>query len=195
MGESFLKGIFLPYHDTPKEVLIMEQNNQPLHLEGNNHKNQLVTAFIPSTTSQKYYIGDNRMIGAKTLTEEGEAGQVLFSFQRKSTWIPFNEMALPVTHEVVKVNTPGEWDYLLFEIKDVDNSLRYMVVEKEVPHRILVERVKGKETPKLLGKKSVLPLKLPKELSNFVKVFVNDPGVFEGDISIIHYYPTVLTFV
>ncbi len=176
MGESFLKGTFLPYHDTPKAVLIGEQSNQPLHLEGNNHKNQLVTAFLNSTTKEKYFIGDNRMIGAKTLTEDGEEGKVLFSFQRKSTWIPFNESALPVTQQVVKVNTPGDWDYLLFEVKDVDNTLKFMVVEKEKPHRILVEKVKGKETPKLLDKKAVLPLKLPKELSKFTKFFVNDPG-------------------
>jgi len=101
---------------------------------------------------------------------------VLFSFQRKSTWIPFNESALPVTQQVVKVNTPGDWDYLLFEVKDVDNTLKFMVVEKEAPHRVLVERVKGKEQPKLLSKKAVLPLKIPKELSQFTKFFVNDPG-------------------
>ena len=176
MGEAFLKGTFLPYHDTPKTVLIAQQNNQPLHLEGSGHKNQLVTAFIGSTTSEKYYIGNNRMIGAKTLKEDGQDGQVLFSFQRKSTWIPFNEAALPVTQQVVKVNTPGDWDYLLFEVKDVDNTLKFMVVEKEVPHRVLVERVKGKEQPKLLDKKAVLPLKIPKELSQFTKFFVNDPG-------------------
>lgn len=176
MGENFLKGTFLPYHDTPKEVLIVEQNNQPLHLEGYGHKNQLVTAFIGSTTKEKYHIGENRMIGAKTLTEDGETGKVLFSFQRKSTWIPFNESALPVTQQVVKVNTPGEWDYLLFEVKDVDKTLKFMVVEKQAPHRVLVQRIKGKEMPKLLSKKAVLPLKLPKELSGFVKVFVDDPG-------------------
>jgi len=176
MGEVLLKGTFLPYYDTPKEVLILEQNNQPLHLEGSGHKNQLVTAFVYATTKDKYYIGDNRMIGAKTLKEDGQEGQVLFSFQRKSTWIPFNESALPVTQNVVKVNTPGDWDYLLFEIKDVDNTLRFMVVEKQAPHRVLVERKKGKEQPKLLSKKAVLPLKLPKELSKFVKVFVDDPG-------------------
>ncbi len=176
MGEAFLKGTFLPYHDTPKAVLIAQQNNQPLHLEGDGHKNQLVTAFINSTTSEKYYIGDNRMIGAKTLKEDGQEGQVLFSFQRKSTWIPFNEAALPVTQQVVKVNTPGDWDYLLFEVKDVDNTLKFMVVEKETPHRVLVERIKGKEAPKLLDKKAVLPLKIPKELSQFTKFFVNDPG-------------------
>ncbi len=176
MGEAFLKGTFLPYHDTPKSVLIAQQNNQPLHLEGDGHKNQLVTAFIGSTTSEKYYIGDNRMIGAKTLKEDGQEGQVLFAFQRKSTWIPFNEAALPVTQQVVKVNTPGDWDYLLFEVKDVDNTLKFMVVEKEAPHRVLVERKKGKEQPKLLDKKAVLPLKIPKELSQFTKFFVNDPG-------------------
>lgn len=176
MGTSFLKGTFLPYHETPKAVLIGAQTNQPLHLEGSNHKNQLVTAFLGNTTKEKYFIGDNRMIGAKTLTEDGEESKVLFSFQRKSTWIPFNDSALPVTHQVVKVNTPGDWDYLLFEVKDVDNTLKFMVVEKEKPHRILVEKVKGKEVPKLLGKKAVLPLKLPKELSNFTKFFVNDPG-------------------
>jgi len=176
MGEAFLKGTFLPYHDTPKYVLIAQQNNQPLHLEGDGHKNQLVTAFIKSTTSEKHYIGENRMIGAKTLTEDGQESQVLFSFQRKATWIPFNETALPVTQQVVKVNTPGDWDYLLFEVKDVDNTLKFMVVEKEAPHRVLVERVKGKEQPKLLSKKAVLPLKIPKELSQFTKFFVNDPG-------------------
>lgn len=176
MGEAFFKGIFLPYHDTPKEVLIQAQSNQPLHLEGNGHKNELVTAFIPSTTKEKYFIGEHRMIGAKTLQEDGQEGQILFAFQRKTTWIPFNETALPITHNVVKVNTPGDWDYLLFEVKDVDNTLKFMVVEKEAPHRVLVERKKGKEQPKLLEKDAVLPLKLPKKLSKFVKVFVDDPG-------------------
>ena len=116
------------------------------------------------------------MIGAKTLKEDGQEGQILFAFQRKTTWIPFNETALPVTQNVVKVNTPGDWDYLLFEVKDVDNTLKFMVVEKQAPHRILVERKKGKEQPKLLNKKAVLPLKLPKELSQFTKFFVDDPG-------------------
>ena len=176
LGESFLKGTFLPLKDTPKTVLIQEESHHPLHLEGAGHKNELVTAFISSTTKEKYFIGENRMVGAKTLKENGQEGQVLFAFQRKSTWIPFNETALPVTQEVVKVNTPGEWDYLLFEVKDVDNTIKFMVVEKQAPHRVLVERKKGKEQPKLLSKKAVLPLKIPKELSNFVKVFVDDPG-------------------
>ena len=176
MGEAFFKGTFLPYHDTPKAVLIQEQSNQPLHLEGNGHKHELVTAFMPSTTKEKYFIGENRMIGAKTLKEDGQEGQILFAFQRKTTWIPFNEAALPVTQNVVKVNTPGDWDYLLFEVKDVDNTLKFMVVEKQAPHRILVERKKGKEQPRLLHKKAVLPLKLPKELSQFTKFFVDDPG-------------------
>ena len=176
LGEIFLRGTFIPYHDTPKEVLIREENNQPLHLEGGNHKNQLVTEFISSSIKEKYYIGDNRMIGVKTLNEDGQESQMLFYFQRKSTWIPFHETSLPVAQKIVSVNTPGEWDYLLFQIRDVDNTVKFMVVEKEKPHRILVERKKGKEMPKLLGKKTVLPLKLPKELSKFVKVFVNDPG-------------------
>jgi len=176
MGDAFFKGTFLPYHDTPKTVLIQEQSNQPLHLEGNGHKHELVTAFVPNTTIDKYYIGENRMIGAKTLKEDGQEGQILFAFQRKTTWIPFNEAALPVTQNVVKVNTPGDWDYLLFEVKDVDNTLKFMVVEKQAPHRVLVERKKGKEQPKLLNKKAVLPLKLPKELSQFTKFFVDDPG-------------------
>ena len=30
MGEAFFKGTFLPYHDTPKQVLIQKQNNQHL---------------------------------------------------------------------------------------------------------------------------------------------------------------------
>ena len=51
-----------------------------------------------------------------------------------------------------------------------------MVVEKQTPHRVLVELKKGKEQPKLLEKDTVLPLKLPKKLSKFVKVFVDDPG-------------------
>lgn len=176
MGEAFFKGTFLPYHDTPKEVLILEQNNQPLHLEGNGHKMELVMAFMPSTTKEKNHIGENRMIGAKTLKEDGQEGQIFFAFQRKSTWIPFNEAALPITQNVVKVNTPGDWDYLLFEVKDVDNTLKFMVVEKQAPHRVLVERKKGKEQPKLLDKKAVLPLKLPKELSQVTKFFVDDPG-------------------
>ncbi|MEM1122084.1 MAG: hypothetical protein AAGJ18_16685 [Bacteroidota bacterium] len=176
LDEQYFEATFLPLQDTPRSVLIQEDSGLPLHLEGSNHKNQLVTSFLDRTLKMASYIGNNRMIGADTLSEDGQESHLLFSFQRKSTWIPFGESALPVTKEVVNVQTPGEWDYLLYEVQDVDGTLKYMVVEKEAPHRVLVERIKGKESPKLLEKAAVLPLKIPKRLSNFAKFFVDDPG-------------------
>jgi hypothetical protein len=175
--EVFLVGKFLPYHDTPTTVLIQRSNNQPLHLEGASHKNQLVTQFIDSTLKEKFYIGNNRMIGAKSLSEDGKEINILFSFQKKSTWIPFNETALPILNRVIRTNTTGQWSYLLFEIlKSEGKEKQYIAVEQKAPHRILVERKKGVENLKILDQKTVLPLRAPTELSNLQKLFIDDPG-------------------
>ena len=155
-GATFFKGLFLPYDESPRNILIQQINKRPLHLEGANHRNELVTSFNSFTLTNTFYIGHHRMIGANTMLEDGKEGELLFSIEKKKSWLSFKDDFLPIFKKIVLLENKADWNYLLFQIRGNTAESKYIVVEKSEPHRILVEKKKGKEVPKIFGSTDIL---------------------------------------
>jgi len=155
-GATFFKGLFLPYDESPRNILIEEINKRPLHLEGANHRNELVTSFKSFSLDNNFHIGHHRMIGAHTLLEDGKEGEILFSIKKKKSWLAFKEDFLPIFKKVVLLENKADWNYLLFQLRLNSTENKYIVVEKSEPHRILVEKKKGKEAPKIFESTDIL---------------------------------------
>ena len=68
-----------------------------------------------------------------------------------------------------------EWAYNLFEIRSSNAGTDFIAVEKVAPFRILAQKVKGIEVPKIV-KETGGSLKTPEEISRFRKIFIEDPG-------------------
>ncbi|MEO1624056.1 MAG: hypothetical protein AAFV25_02780 [Bacteroidota bacterium] len=173
--ELFFRATFIPYHDTPTPILIQQFNGRPLHLEGSGHKHELVTELKEETLENTYRIGPHRMIGAKTLTEDGRESEILFSLAERKSWLHFEDAHLPILRRVVVVQEPTKWEYLLFELHGVSPIPEYIAVERERPHRILTERARGKEVPKIIRRK-IHDLSTPKELGLIQRILRGDPG-------------------
>ncbi|MFK7810742.1 MAG: hypothetical protein AB8F74_23240 [Saprospiraceae bacterium] len=174
-SEQFIKGMFVPFHESPLPVLIQMSNGQPLHLEGGGFRNELVFGFNQSTLNEKYFLGPHRMVGALTYTEDLKEREVLFSFLTKRSWLMMGDSYLPIFRKVVKHNSEKSWDYLLFELRRIASQKEYVVVEKKEPHRILVMTENDLEIPKVLSDLK-RTLKTPKKLNALKKLFSGDPG-------------------
>lgn len=167
--EVFYRGFFLPYHETPTPILIQQKNKRPLHLEGAGHRNELVTALVPDTLANTYPLGTHRMIGAYTLSEDGKENQLLFSINKQKSWLAFGDDFLPIMEKVAQFENTTDWEYLLYQLRDAEENAQYLVVEKAAPHRILAERKKGKEIPKLI--EFTVNLEEPEEETSFIQRF------------------------
>ena len=174
-GEEFLLGKFIPYREDISSIVIQKKNNRPLHLEGGAHRNELVTGFNFSTLQKKYYLGHHRMVGVYTLKEDYKPEELLFSFHEKKSWLKFNDDYLPIFRKIIKLKNARNWDYLLFELRGLFNSTEFVAVEGIEPHRILVEKNRGKISPKVFNSKDRLP-KTPEEVSLLRKLIFEDPG-------------------
>ena len=175
-GEEFIEGKFIPFREDLSSILIQRKNNRPLHLEGGGHRNELVTNFNPLTISESYFLGEDKMIGAYTLTEEYQTKELLFSFQKKTSWLSFNDSFLPIFKKIIVFRRSQLWNYILFELRDTYSSGEYIAVEKEAPFRILVEKKRGDIRPKII-KASDKVLRTPEEFNVFQKLFYwRDPG-------------------
>ncbi len=174
-GHQFLTAEFLSFFGNTHTVVLQENSAKPLHLEGAGHRNELITGFDPSTLSKSYFLGTHRMIGAYTLTEELKASELLFALDIQSSWISFYESYLPILKKVVELRGEKDWEYLLFELREISGSNEYIAVEKNEPYRVLVEKKKGKPVPKIVKSKEKV-LKTPEEISIIKKIFLKDPG-------------------
>ena len=102
--------------------------------------------------------------------------ELLFSFQKKTSWLSFNDSFLPIFKKIIIFRRAQLWNYVLFELRDTFSSGEYIAVEKEAPHRILVEKKRGDVRPKII-KASDKVLRTPEEFSVFQKLFYwRDPG-------------------
>jgi len=175
-GEEFIEGKFIPFREDLSSILIQRKNNRPLHLEGGGHRNELVSNFNQMTISDSYFLGEDRMVGAYTLTEDYQPKELLFSFQKKTSWLSFNDSFLPIFKKIIVFRRAQLWNYVLFELRDTFSAGEYIAVEKEAPNRILVEKKRGDIRPKII-KASDKVLRTPEEFSIFQKLFLwRDPG-------------------
>ncbi|MEM1321453.1 MAG: hypothetical protein AAGG75_14450 [Bacteroidota bacterium] len=176
--EIFYSGTFLPFYDTPTPILLQGINGRPLHLEGGGHRNELIISFQQNTLRVPYYLGEHRMIGAITLTEEGKEQELVFSFTAKKSWLEFKDSYLPIFRKIVPLQNAAEWAYVFFELRRISSETEYIVVERNTPYRILVEKKRRKEIPKIIHT-TERRLKAPAELSLLKRIFKDDPGYLE----------------
>lgn len=174
-GEAFIVGDFLSFFGNVHSVILQQKNAKPIHLEGAGHRNELVSGFNLATLTNTYHLGIHRMIGAYTLTEDLKENELLFALDTKRSWLSFYDAYLPILKRVVEFKDETPWEYLLFELRELSSTVEYIAIEKEAPHRVLVERKRGKPVPKIVKSKEKF-LKTPEEISAIKKFFLVDPG-------------------
>jgi len=174
-SERFIIGQFLSFFGNVHPVILQMKNAKPLHLEGAGHRNELVTHLKTVTLEKAYYLGVHRMIGAATLTEDLKENEILFAIDIKKSWLSFYDGYLPILKKVVELTDETDWEYLLFELREVSKTIEYIAVEKKAPYRVLVEKKRGKPIPKIIKSKEKV-LKTPEEISAIRKFFLVDPG-------------------
>jgi len=177
LGDMILvKADFIAYTEASFSVLIDQITGQPLHLEGANHKIELVTGLLSVTLKKEFFIGRHRMISAHTLTEELEAKQLLFALDSRKTWLPFQDNVLPAFSKLIDLRGTTTWGYRLCEIANRNGKRELVAIENKPPYRILVEKNRAGMAVKLINRNEH-KLRTPQEQNLFLKIFMRDPGV------------------
>ncbi len=177
LGDMVLvEADFIAYTEASFTVLIDQITGQPLHLEGANHKIELVTGLLPTTLKKEFFIGRHRMISAHTLTEELQARQLLFALDSRKTWLPFQDNVLPAFSKLIDLRGTTTWGYRLCEIANRNGKRELVAIESKPPYRILVEKSRTGAKIKLIDR-NAHKLRTPQERSLFLKIFMRDPGV------------------
>jgi len=172
-----LSADFIAYTEASFSVLIDQITGRPLHLEGANHKIELVTGLLPATLKKEFFIGQHRMISAHTLTEELQAKQLLFALDSRKTWLPFQDNVLPAFSKLIDLKgITTTWGYRLCEIANRKGKRELVAIENKPPYRILVEKNRSGMRIKLIDRNEH-KLRTPKERNLFLKIFLKDPGV------------------
>lgn len=175
LDSKFFSGKFKNSLNQVYNILLQYDNGYPLHFEGFGHRNELILDFLPKTLEIEFQIGNNRILGVKTLTEEYQESELLFSLNKMTSWIPFYDTYLPILKKAIDNIQFSSWMYILYEVKSESLIKEYLVVEKASPNRVLVEDVKGAIVP-LLMKSKTRSLKNPEEISALERVFMANPG-------------------
>ncbi|MEM9525664.1 MAG: hypothetical protein AAGA31_03595 [Bacteroidota bacterium] len=173
---SYYRGVFLSYLGEERPVILQTANCRPLHLDGGAHRNELVMAFKEHTKRRPYRLGDHRMIGAYTLTEDMKEGEILLSLYKNQSWLPFYDTFLPVFRRAIELPGEEHWDCYLFEVRDATGKGEYIAVEKDPPYRVLAKKSRRKVVPKIVTSKTRV-LSDPDELTAMRKFFMADPGM------------------
>lgn len=177
--EEFLVGKFIPFREDFSPIIIQKSNNRPIQLEGGGHKNEIVTGFNLETLETEYFIGEHRMIGSFTLTEDYKKEELVFSFQQQKSWLPFGDEFLPIFKRVLTVQNEKGWACCLFEIRDLGSKSEFVAVEINPPHRILVKGKGGKPAVKIFKGSDSLPKK-PEDVSLMHRWFLGNPGILKA---------------
>lgn len=173
---SYYRGVFLSYLGEERAVILQTANCRPLHLDGGAHRNELVVAFKEHTRRRPYRLGEHRMVGAYTLTEDLKEGEILLSLHKNQSWLPFYDTFLPVFRRAIELPGEERWDCYLFEILDATGKGEYIAVEKDPPYRVLAKKNRRKVVPKIVTSNTRI-LSDPAELTALRKFFMADPGM------------------
>lgn len=177
LGDMVLiKAKFIAYTEASFSVLIDQITGRPLHLEGANHKIELVTGLLSATLKKEFFIGRHRMISADTLTEELQSKQLLFALDSRKTWLPFQDNVLPAFSKLIDLRGTTTWGYRLCEIANRNGKRELVAIENKPPYRILVEKSRSGMAVKLIDRNEH-KLRTPQERNLFLKIFMKDPGV------------------
>lgn len=166
---------FIAYTEDSFPVLINQITGRPLHLEGANHKIELVTGLLPATLKKEFFIGRHRMISANTLTEELQVKELLFALDSRKTWLPFQDNVLPAFSKLIDLKGTTTWGYRLCEIANRNGKRELIAFESNPPYRILVEKKRSGMAIKIIDRNEH-KLRTPQERNLFWKLFMKDPG-------------------
>lgn len=175
LGESFLMARFLSDMGDERTAILQAGNARPLHLDGDRHRNELVTGFRKQTVRNPHRLGEHRMVSVYTLNEELEEGELLFSIDKYKSWLPFYDSFLPVFRRAIPIPELASWECVLFEILGPAGTGEYVAVEKNKPYRVLARQSKNKVEPRIITSKTMV-LSDPEEVSAMTKFFL-DPGM------------------
>jgi len=169
---SFIHAIFTAFTGKEYSVLLEKESGNPLHLNGNGHRNELATSWVNDTIQNKYHLGHNRMIGVHTLSENLKEHTLLFSVQKQTSWLPFFDNYLPVLKQVINIQEEegNAREYNLFELREVSKEKEYLAVEKKAPYRVLIDK-KGDEYAPRIIKSKTKSIKSPEELTALQRIF------------------------
>ena len=137
---------------------------------------ELVSSFDENTLQKKYHLGEHRIIGSHTLTEELKEKELLFSITTLSNWLPFYDAFLPIFRRIIELKGTRTWQYYLFELRGIAKTTEYVAVEKKSPYRLFVENRREKPIPKILkSSHKIKILKSPEDTYSIREFFLLDP--------------------
>lgn len=175
-GISFLKADFLSYLEQIHPIILQQKNGYPIQLDSIGHRMEVVSSFNEETCQEGYFLGEHRIIGTYTLTEELKEKELLFSITTLSNWLAFYDAYLPIFRRVVELKDTSTWEYNLFELRGVAKTTEYVAVEKNAPYRLFVENRRGTPFPKILkSSQKIKILKSPEDTLSIRTFFLMDP--------------------
>lgn len=159
IGEHvFFPVTFVAFTGAEERALINRHNGRPLHLDGDGHRNELVTQVIATSRARPHHLGRHRMLSARTLTEDHQPGELLFSADDLRSWIPFFDGYLPILRRVVPFDASGaKHKFVLFELRETGGTGEYLAVERHQPYRVLVQQLDGRYIPNIITNKDRVP--------------------------------------
>lgn len=184
----FIAADFEAFSGKEYPIILQKDSGMPLHLPGVAHRNELATSWVDYTRSNAFYLGENRMVGVNTISEDLRESKLLFSVQQMTSWLPFYDKYLPIFKQVTEVkdnktidnkirNNPKEnWEYHLFELAELSGDKEYVVVEKKAPYRLLAQKKSGEYLPRIVTSKKKA-IKSPEELNALIRFFYNESTI------------------
>jgi len=154
-GKTFIAGEFMAFTGKEFPVILEKESGRPIHLQGIGHRNELASTWEEYTIQKQYYLGDHRMMGVKTISEDQKENNLLFSVSKQTSWLPFYENYLPIFKHVMDLEGKDKdhSDYHLFELREVSKEKEFLAVEKIPPYRILVDQKSGEYRPRIVKTK------------------------------------------
>lgn len=168
----FYEATFISYLNDRQQIIIQKENGRPLQFDGLGHQNEIVQHFDPTTLDTAYRLGNHRIIGVSTLSEDLKQNQLLFSFHTMTSWIPFYDNYLPIFRRIKDFDNRTSWEYHLLEIHTFTNDKEYIAVEQNPPFRILADKTKAKFKPRIIKRKELL-LTSPDDVSALRRFLTN----------------------
>jgi len=187
-GKIFLEAEFETLTGKVNPVILEKETGKPIHLHGLGYRNELASSWISSTLKNRYYLGEHRMIGVKTLNENLKENQLLFSINELSSWLPFYNKYLPIFKKIIDVDDSlsDTWDYKLFELRESAKEKEYIAVEKKAPYRLLADKKSSEYHPRIV-KSMVKSIDSPEKLTRLQRFFFADNGILVVHIPDIGY--------
>ena len=177
-NEEFVNARFEAYSGKEFSLIINKKTGEPLHLEGIGHKNELASSWVTYTLDNSFFLGKNRMVGVKTISEDLKENQLLFSIKKLTSWLPFYDTYLPIFKQIIEIedSVSETWDYHLYELRESLREKEYVAVEKKFPYRILADKKSNQFFPRIV-KSRTKSIRSPEELSTIQKFFLAEKGI------------------